>query len=145
MSDATFKPILVLDFDGVLHMYMQPWSGPTNIPDGVVPGAFDFLRRVVPHFDVQILSARSKHEGGIDAMRQWLALQLIDEGVMSAQEVADMVNGIKFPTEKPPAWLTIDDRAFMFEGRWPSVESMLAFKPWNKRPRPEPEQNAANA
>ena len=40
---------------------------------------------------------------------------------------------IEWPVEKPSALVTIDDRALTFTGEWPSIDSMLAFKPWNKR------------
>jgi hypothetical protein len=44
---------------------------------------------------------------------------------------------IKFAAEKPAAFLTIDDRAFCFEGDWNEIEPvvLLDFKPWNKRER----------
>jgi hypothetical protein len=42
---------------------------------------------------------------------------------------------IEFASEKPPAWLTIDDRCIKFEGSWGMLglqpERLLAFKPWN--------------
>jgi len=39
------KPILCLDFDGVIHSYSSGWKGADVIPDPPVPGAFDFIRR----------------------------------------------------------------------------------------------------
>jgi hypothetical protein len=40
---------------------------------------------------------------------------------------------LEFPTQKPPAHLTIDDRGFRFDGLFPTLQYMSAFKPWNKR------------
>lgn len=37
-----------------------------------------------------------------------------------------------FPTERPPATITIDDRAITFTGEWPDMETLINFKPWNK-------------
>lgn len=34
--------------------------------------------------------------------------------------------------DKPPAMLTIDDRAICFSGLWPDPQQLLQFKPWNK-------------
>lgn len=40
---------------------------------------------------------------------------------------------LKFPTKKPAAWLTIDDRAICFDGVFPSTEQMTNFKPWYRK------------
>lgn len=39
---------------------------------------------------------------------------------------------LKFPTKKPAAYLTIDDRAICFNGTFPTIEEMNNFKPWYK-------------
>ena len=62
------KPILCLDFDGVIHSYTSGWKGADVIPDPPVDGALDFLERASAHFDVQIFSSRSNQPGGIEAM-----------------------------------------------------------------------------
>ena len=41
-----------------------------------------------------------------------------------------VLDSIHFPKEKPPAFLTIDDRAWQFTGKWPSIADIRAFKPW---------------
>ena len=41
---------------------------------------------------------------------------------------------LQFPTHKPPALLTIDDRAFQFKGEFPALDDIENFKPWNKQP-----------
>ena len=45
----------------------------------------------------------------------------------------DKIENLRFPLMKPAAFLLIDDRAFTFEGKFPLVQEMLAFKPWNRR------------
>jgi hypothetical protein len=130
---------LCLDFDGVLHSYVSGWRGPVFIPDPPVPGAMAFLVAAVQHFDVQIFSSRSHEPGGIEAMQAWVAYW-IDKELGWNQEQAFpnlrsatnfVANRIKFPVEKPPAFVTLDDRALTFTGEWPSMETLLAFKPWN--------------
>lgn len=124
-------PILCLDFDGVLHSYSSGWQGADVIPDPPNPGAILFLDRAVKKFTVQIYSSRSHQENGILAMQCWLRLQLhkfVDEAL--AEEI---YAAIGWPTNKPPAMVTIDDRAIMFTGEWPTIDDLLAFQPWNKK------------
>ena len=66
------KPILCLDFDGVIHSYTSGWKGARNIPDPPVPGALDFILAVQAQFQVVILSSRSHQWGGRRAMKRWL-------------------------------------------------------------------------
>lgn len=119
------EKILLVDFDGVIHSYKSVWKGPSTIPDRPVDGAFDFLRKAIELFDVQIYSARSSHPGGIAAMVEWFV----------RHGAADIVAEVSFPTQKPPAFLTIDDRAIQFNGNWSSydINEFYNFKPWNKR------------
>lgn len=53
--------------------------------------------------------------------------------VVMADAVSAILADIDFPSEKPPAHLTIDDRAMQFTGKWPSLDEVAMFKPWNKR------------
>ena len=133
----TGKPILCLDFDGVLHSYTSGWRGAHFIPDPPVPGAMQFLVDAMEHFNVQIFSSRSNQEGGIAAMRSWIDYWLDKEfGWDKGSDVVAIANGVRnmlsFPIEKPAAMITIDDRAITFTGTWPSIEVLLAFRPWNK-------------
>jgi hypothetical protein len=136
------KPILCLDFDGVLHSYSSGWIEHDFIPDPPVPGAMQFLAEAIQHFDVKIFSSRSnpKYEGGIRAMITWTAYwarkQLTnEEPTYIANSVINALchNKEAWPTTKPAAFLTIDDRALTFEGNWPSINELKSFKPWNKR------------
>ena len=117
------KPILCLDFDGVIHSYTSGWKGPDVIPDPPVPGAIAFIKEALEHFDVQIYSSRSKYPRAIDAMKTWLCEHGLNLSGL----------GVQFPTEKPPAFLTIDDRAMRFEGVFPNPKDLLDSKPWNKK------------
>lgn len=117
------KPILLVDFDGVIHSYTSGWQGAAVISDSPVPGVDVFLELALRKFDVQVYSSRSKEAGGVSAMKMWLAEHV---GI-------DITGQLSFPTEKPAAFLTIDDRCIQFDGTWPDVETLLSFKPWNKR------------
>lgn len=44
-----------------------------------------------------------------------------------------VVNDVRFPVEKPPAVVFIDDRCLLFTGKFPSMEELVNFRPWNKR------------
>lgn len=129
---------LCLDFDGVLHSYVSGWKGAHFIPDAPVPGAMDFLVRACAVFDVQIYSSRSSQEGGIAAMKSWIDYWLDkefgwDKGADVVARANRVRNNLKYPTEKPAAFVTLDDRALTFTGVWPTVQEIQDFKPWNKK------------
>lgn len=73
----TYKPTIVLDFDGVIHSYTSGWKGAKNIPDNSVPGAIKFILMHLKVFDICILSSRSHQWGGRRAMKKWLKKELI--------------------------------------------------------------------
>jgi hypothetical protein len=128
------KPILCVDFDGVIHSYTSGWQGACVIPDTPVTGAFDWLYRASEWWDVQVYSSRSKEPGAIDAMKAWFRKHADDEfqGLATGALLLDVLS---FPTQKPAANMTIDDRALCFEGSWAAIDAraLLDFKPWNKR------------
>lgn len=78
------KPILCLDFDGVLNSYKSGWQG---------------------------------------AMKKWLIKWGLDPAYFELLE---------FPKQKPAAFLTLDDRAITFAGKFPDPNELIKFKPWNK-------------
>lgn len=120
------KKILCMDFDGVIHSYKSGWKGPCEIPDPPVPGAFDWLIGAVASnkFEIYIYSSRSKEAGAIVAMMSWFARWGLPDEVLKQ---------FQFPTQKPAAHMTIDDRAFCFAGVWPALDWVENFKPWNKK------------
>lgn len=127
------NPILCLDFDGVLHSYASGWQGAGNIPDPPVEGALEFLAEAIEHFDVAVLSSRSHQPGGRQAMFHWLKRHLWDRyGPADQSLINQIMDNVRFVEEKPPAFVTLDDRAITFTGEWPSLEELKAFRPWNK-------------
>lgn len=124
------KPILCLDFDGVIHSYSSGWKGADVIPDPPVAGAFKFIREADKQFDVQVFSSRSHQPGGIDAMRAWF----IEWDKTATQEYLGCITEcLTFPDHKPSAMISIDDRSLLFDGTWPRVDDLRKFQPWNKR------------
>ncbi len=123
------KPILCLDFDGVIHSYTSGWKGAGIIPDKPVPGAIEFIKEATGEFEVHIFSSRSNQEGGLSAMKIWLEIVIGETYGM----IPFWFDLIKWSTEKPPALVTIDDRAITFTGVWPAIEELKNFKPWNKK------------
>lgn len=88
-------------------------------------GAIEWLSALLEEgYKVCIYSSRSKTPGAIDAMIEWL----IKHG---ARDLMDL-NLLEFPTQKPAAYLTIDDRAICFRGTFPSFMEIEAFRPWNE-------------
>lgn len=120
MSES--KQTIAIDFDGVLHEYLSPWSGATVVRDGPVRGAQQAVADYLERFEVVVFSTRAHQEGGVEAMRAWLT----EHGFPA---------GLKIWTEpgKPPAIVYIDDRAYRFEGVWPSVERLRNERPWNRK------------
>lgn len=125
------KPILCLDFDGVIHSYTSGWKGADVIPDPPVEGAIAFMLIALSRFDVVIFSSRSCQAGGILAMKKWLR-EHAGQCWYSTPD-GPRLESVRFSVEKPSAMVTLDDRALTFNGTWPSIETLLAFKPWNKR------------
>lgn len=163
------KPILCLDFDGVIHSYTSGWKGPRNIPDPPVPGALEFIVELMTqeHFQLMIYSSRSRYFGARRAMKKWLRKQYLAISGVNPEDrwhipsndeisewwwkwiagtafadpwddevryaISRLIKQIKWPTRKPPAFLTIDDRAWLFQGTFPDLNLLKLFKPWNKQ------------
>ena len=123
MPTSRKKPILCLDFDGVIHSYEHGWQDGT-IYGTATKGFEEWLREAEELFTIVVYSSRSRTQEGIDAMQVWW-----DKNVGITRFP------IKFAHEKPPAFLTIDDRAIQFNGDWSHLdpETLLTFKPWMLR------------
>ena len=118
------RKTLCVDFDGVIHSYASGWKGVGQVADDPVPGALPWIIAMLGEgFDVCIYSSRSKDPAGVPAMRAAFKRWGMDH---------DDIDRLDFPTEKPAAWITIDDRCFRFEGDFPSADWIRRFRPWNK-------------
>lgn len=129
-----WKPILCLDFDGVIHSYTSPWVDAVTIPGDPVPGAMRFIWDASQYFTIAIYSSRSSQPGGIIAMQEYVERYLRKYVVNDRSRCDVILSEIQWPTSKPPAFLTIDDRALTFKGDWSQFkpEDLLQFKPWMK-------------
>lgn len=113
------KPNVIFDFDGVIHSYTSGWQGVTNIPDEPVKGIDYAIKEIRNEYRVVVVSSRCYQEGGIQAIKDYLAKHGIE---------VDEVTG-----EKPPAIVQIDDRAITFDGNpYGLIYKIRKFHPWYK-------------
>lgn len=131
MTKFSNKLTIVVDFDGVLHSYTSGWHGASIIKDPPVPGAIAWLREAVKHFHVCIVSTRSTEADGRKAMREWLGYWAAEQRESDKEDLA-WLSAIAWPTDKPPAFVTIDDRAITFTGIFPAMEQIRSFKTWQQ-------------
>jgi hypothetical protein len=133
-----YVPLVSVDFDGVIHSYTSGWQGPRTIPDAPVEGALkwiedfcmthccpDHICAMAPEHDarIAIFSSRSRYIGGRWAIKKWL----IKHGLNRA-----FLEVIEFPVKKPASVALLDDRAWCFNGTFPSDMDLIDFKPWHK-------------
>jgi len=125
VSDNKFMPSICIDFDGVIHSYERGWQN-GEIYGDVVPGFFEWAVEAQKQFKLVIYSSRSSTDEGRLAMGKWLADKM-------RQWQGEPIT-LHMAAEKPPAWITIDDRAIRFTGDWQAPElvpdTLRAFKPW---------------
>lgn len=126
------KPTLCIDFDGVIHRYSKGWQNGV-IYDPVMPGFFDWAVRAQEHFELVIYSSRSKDPEMRSTMREWLQSQM--ETWAKNKPAGSLA--FTFASEKPAAFLTIDDRAITFTGNWDMAflnpAALLNFKTWSQK------------
>lgn len=119
---------LLIDFDGTIHPYnkkfadydhgdVRTWDTPTEETKAA-------LEKYVKVFVIKIFSTRCRTAAGIGGMREYFKHHNFSD---------DFQRKVKFTAEKDMHHLIIDDRGFHFEGSWPTVEWIEAFKPHNKK------------
>ncbi len=92
-------------------------------------------------FEVRFLSSRTGQFGGVQAMQDFiyegLKGELADayksEELLGNRAFTKFHKSIKWPTKKPPAVITLDERVITFAGTWPTIESLKTFQPWNRK------------
>lgn len=135
------KRTLCLDFDGVIHSYTSGWKAADICDDPVTPGFVQWLIRADLYFTIAIYSSRSHQPGGIAAMQSYVRRAIdnqFDVGFAGDPKdweyAAGLFNRLQWPTHKPSAFITIDDRALTFTGDWRDFEprDLGSFQPWNK-------------
>ena len=126
--------IICLDFDGVIHSYEKGWQD-GSIYGTLTPGFTAWAKEARLRFDLHIYSSRSRQPEQRYAMFEWLRKQFALE--MSEDEALLLALSFKFSDTKPPAFLTIDDRAITFKGSWSdsalALDAIDNFKPWNNK------------
>lgn len=112
---------VVFDFDGVINSYRSGWVNPTEIPDPPVEGIKESIEAIrKAGYRVVVVSSRCATMPGILAIQKYLRKYNIE------------VDNIQ--KEKPPAYVTIDDRAITFDGHPETLlEKIDSFVPWMKK------------
>jgi hypothetical protein len=155
-------PTVVVDFDGVLHSYESGWQGATVIPDPPVqgrwrsvfdnegiwlrdvwaPSAQEFIQMLLDaKIDVAVMSTRGDTPEGVEAMAAWfrqhdfppLTSDTPGWDAPVAEGTPSEGSFIIVGATKPAAVLYIDDRAWRFDGLFPTLEEIEeASVPWNR-------------
>lgn len=128
------RPIICVDFDGVLHSYTSGWQGAGVANDPPVDGAEQWLYDMTEQFRVAIYSSRSKSLAGRACMQRYARKHFNMMTTWSTDHRGDyLFECLEWPWFKPSALITLDDRAICFNGTFPTIETIRGFKPWNKR------------
>ncbi len=128
------KLVLCLDFDGVINSYSSGWSGGA-LDDPPVAGAIEALLGYLERFCVCIHSSRFNSQNHAqESVAKWLIKHGVPAGKIHwfADDSYDE-SKINLVATKPPAFVTLDDRAITFDGTFPPAETLLAFRPWTKK------------
>ena len=113
--------IIVFDFDGVIHSYASGWQGVDVANDQPVKGIKEVIEQLRKKgYKVVIHSSRCSKLEGINCIEYYCNEHNI--------VVDDVV------IDKPPAYLTIDDRAICFNPSNISslIDEIENFKPWTQ-------------
>jgi len=125
------KPTISIDFDGTIHSYHEGWQD-GKIYGHVVPGFFEWAEKAKELFTLAIYSSRSNSHKHITPMRDWLNVQI--QAYRWENPCTLTIGDFNFPVIKPAAFVSIDDRAITFNGKWTAPElqpeALRKFKSW---------------
>jgi hypothetical protein len=114
-------PIVAIDFDGVLSDYTG-WRGYSAPIDPPVDGALQAIRDYSDAgYEICIHTSRADSAKQISRLVAWFKEHGLER---------KYVEGLTITNQKPPAIIYIDDRAWYFAGRFPSIEELKNFKTW---------------
>jgi hypothetical protein len=118
---------IALDFDGVIHRYSKGWTTPEDVYDPPTDGFKEWLEEAEKTFEIVVVSSRLSSVAGHRAVRDWLAKHGLER--------------LRTSTDRPPAFLTIDDRALNFTGNWKDypLDILESFQPWGIREQSDAE------
>lgn len=118
------KQSIAVDWDGVINSYTSGWKRDNPLHnDEPIPGAIAFLVSMLSVFRVYIYSTRCEDSMQVVSMCSWLKRHGMEP---------DLVDELLFVSQKPASLIYLDDRAWRFNGRFPTAEEIRGFKPWNK-------------
>jgi hypothetical protein len=116
---------VALDFDGVIHEYVSPWTDTLEIHDKPVAGAFEFIRTCFSEgLGIAIHTSRANDVRAAKSIQSWLLMHGLESSYVERMTIT---------ASKPSALVYIDDRGYRFEGHWPTLEVIRSLKQWNKR------------
>jgi len=113
------KPIICLDFDGVVNNY-KGWrdEGFNVILDTPVQGTQEAIKKLREKYTVVIHSVRCSHHGGRQSIVEYL------------EKYGITVDGVT--ANKPLASMYVDDKAIPFDGNWDrALRRIKRFKQWS--------------
>jgi hypothetical protein len=124
------KYTICLDFDGVIHAYRHGWKDGT-VYDAITDGFFEWAIEAAKTYRLVIHSSRNS-----TSIREWLSARAAEWHEINGHDQA--LPDFEFSGEKPPAYVSIDDRALTFTGDWSdfSIGRLSNFRPWNVKKSP---------
>lgn len=112
---------IAIDFDGVLSKYTG-WKGYSAPLDPPVEGAIQAIRDYQDAgLSVAIYTSRADSSAQVIRIEQWLR----EHGLEFKR-----IKEIQISNLKPPATVYLDDRAFQFNGIFPTPGEIKDFKTW---------------